>query len=35
MSGLENNFLSYLIKDVSLFTTYDRLKNAGLIKKDH
>lgn len=25
---------SYLFKDVSLFSVYDRLKKAGLIKKE-
>lgn len=33
MCELENCFLSYLYRDVSIFSALDRLKKAGLLKK--
>ena len=29
-----NEWASYLFKDVALYSTYDRLKKAGLVKAD-
>lgn len=33
MSELDNCYLSYLYKDVSIISALDRLKKAGLVKK--
>lgn len=33
MSDLENSYLFYLNKDMSLLSSLNRLKKAGLVKK--